>query len=208
MKELHDNHFHEMRHHEMRHHAARHHAAHHHGTHHAEEPEGELKRYTIAALLDNEAGVLSQFVHLFSRKGYNIETIAVGRTENKTVSRITIEVIADESHITLLCNQLRKLIPIHSVKLLDPDTCIRRELMLVKVNASDRSTRDEVIQIANIFRGAIIDITPTTITLSVIGDENKTAAFEDLLREFKIIELVRTGIAAIERGTTTINSED
>ena len=86
------------------------HGNHHHDPHHnhaEEHPEGERKTYTIAALLDNEAGVLSQFVHLFSRKGYNIETIAVGWTENKRVSRITIEVIADESHITLLCNQLR-----------------------------------------------------------------------------------------------------
>ena len=94
------------------------------------------------------------------------------------------------------------------MKLLDPDRCIRRELVLIKISAADRTTRNEVIQIANIFRGAIIDITPTTITLSVIGDENKTAAFEELLREFKIIELVRTGIAAIERGTNTIRSED
>lgn len=168
--------------------------------------EGGQKRYTIAALMDNEAGVLSQFVHLFSRKGYNIETIAVGWTEDKHVSRITIEVLADDPHIALLCNQLRKLIPIRSVKLLDPEKCLRRELVLIKVKAQDRETRDEVVQIGNIFRASIIDITPTTITLSVIGDETKTSAFEEMLREFQILELVRTGIAAIERGTDTINS--
>ncbi|MBQ9565611.1 MAG: acetolactate synthase small subunit [Synergistaceae bacterium] len=165
----------------------------------------ETKRYTIAVLVDNEAGVLSQVAHLFSRKGYNIETLAVGCTEDPSVSRITIEILSDETRVSLLCNQLRKLIPVYSVKLLDPQASIRRELVLIKVSASDRQTRDEVIQIANIFRASIIDITPTTITLSVIGDETKTAAFEDLLKEFKILELARTGIVAVERGARTIH---
>ena len=165
----------------------------------------DVKRYTIAALVDNEAGVLSQVSRLFSRKGYNIESLAVGCTEDAEVSRITIEIITDFDRIHLLCNQLRKLIPVHSVKLLEPARSIRRELVLIKVSASDRGTRDEVIQIANIFRASIIDITPTTLTLSVIGDETKTTAVEELLRSFGILELVRTGIVAIERGTSTIN---
>lgn len=164
----------------------------------------ELKRYTIAALMDNEAGVLSQIAHLFSRKGYNIETIAAGWTENPQVTRLTIEIISDDARVKLLCNQLRKLVPIRSVKLLDTDRAVRRELVLIKVSAQNRDIRGEIIQIANIFRASIIDITPETITLSLIGDETKTAAFEDLLKEFKIIELARTGIVAIERGTDTI----
>lgn len=167
-----------------------------------------LKRYTIAVLVDNEAGVLSQVAHLFSRKGYNIETLAVGCTDNPSVSRITIEIMSDEARIRLLCNQLRKLIPVYSVKLLDPREAVRRELVLIKVSAPDRQTRDEVIQIGNIFRASIIDIGPSTLTLSIIGDEMKTAAFEDLLREFNIMELARTGIVAIERGTNTINDKN
>ncbi|MBQ4419841.1 MAG: acetolactate synthase small subunit [Synergistaceae bacterium] len=163
----------------------------------------DLKRYTIAALMDNEAGVLSQIAHLFSRKGYNIETIAAGWTEDPNVTRLTIEIISDDAHVKLLCNQLRKLVPIRSVKLLN-DNAVRRELVLIKVKAENRDIRGEIIQIGNIFRASIIDITPETITLSLIGDETKTAAFEDLLREFKIIELARTGIVAIERGTDTI----
>ncbi|MBQ9581110.1 MAG: acetolactate synthase small subunit [Synergistaceae bacterium] len=165
--------------------------------------ESTLKRYTIAALMDNEAGVLSQIAHLFSRKGYNIETIAAGWTEDPNVTRLTIEIISDDAHVKLLCNQLRKLVPIRSVKLLN-DNAVRRELVLIKVKAENRDIRGEIIQIGNIFRASIIDITPETITLSLIGDETKTAAFEDLLREFKIIELARTGIVAIERGTDTI----
>ena len=162
-----------------------------------------LKRYTIAALMDNEAGVLSQIAHLFSRKGYNIETIAAGWTEDPQVTRLTIEIISDDARVKLLCNQLRKLVPIRSVKLLN-DNAVRRELVLIKVKAENSDIRGEIIQIGNIFRASIIDITPETITLSLIGDETKTAAFEDLLKEFKIIELARTGIVAIERGTDTI----
>ena len=90
--------------------------------------------------------------------------------------------------------------PIHYVKILDKSKSIRRELMLVRVHAADRSARNEIIQIANIFRGSVIDITPDSITLSVTGDDQKTSAFESLLKEFGIIELARTGIVAIERG--------
>ena len=167
----------------------------------------ENKRYTIAALVSNEAGVLSQVTRLFSRKGYNIETLAVGCTEDPDVSRVTIEIVTDLSRVGLLCNQLRKLIPVYSVKLLEPERSIRRELVLIKVRAADRAVRDEVIQIGNIFRASIIDITPSTLTLSVIGDETKTAAVENLLSDFGILELVRTGIVAIERGANTINED-
>ena len=167
----------------------------------------ENKRYTIAALVSNEAGVLSQVSRLFSRKGYNIETLAVGCTEDPDVSRVTIEIVTELSRVLLLCNQLRKLIPVYSVKLLEPAQSIRRELVLIKVRAADRAVRDEVIQIGNIFRASIIDITPSTLTLSVIGDETKTAAVENLLSDFGILELVRTGIVAIERGANTINED-
>ena len=169
--------------------------------------DGEIRRFTIAALVDNEAGVLSQVTRLFSRKGYNIETLAVGCTENAEVSRITIEILTDLDHVRLLCNQLRKLIPVYSVKLLEPERSIRRELVLIKVSAGDAGRRNEIIQIGNIFRASIIDITTSTITISVIGDESKTAAVEELLRQFGILELVRTGIVAIERGVSTINED-
>lgn len=167
----------------------------------------ETKKYTLAVLVSNEAGVLSQVSRLFSRKGYNIEGLTVGVTENPTVSRMTIEVITDEARVLLLCNQLRKMIPVYSVKLLDQANSIRRELVLIKVRADKREVRDEVIQIGNIFRASIIDITPETITLSVIGEESKTSAVERLLEEFGILELVRTGIVAIERGMNTINED-
>ena len=166
----------------------------------AKEDSKSLKRYTIITAMDNEAGVLSQLAHLFSRKGYNIETIAAGWTVDQNVTRFTIEIYSDEERIKLLCSQLRKLVPIHYVEILDPAKSVRRELMLVRVHAADRAARNEVIQICNIFRGSVVDITPDSITVSVTGDDQKTGAFQELLKEFGIIDLARTGIVAIERG--------
>ncbi|MBR2666640.1 MAG: acetolactate synthase small subunit [Oscillospiraceae bacterium] len=166
-----------------------------------------VQKYTLAVLVENEAGVLSQVSRLIARKGFNIESLTVGATDNPAISRMTIEVMTDESHITLICNQLRKMFSVFSVKLLDPEQSIRRELVLIKVSTPTHNERNEVIQIANIFRASIIDVSHTTITISLIGDDSKTNAIEDLLREFGILELLRTGITALERGTHTIYEE-
>lgn len=164
----------------------------------------EVKRHTLSVLVDNEAGVLSQVSRLFSRKGYNIESLAVGATDDRTVSRITIEIITDEERINLLSNQLRKLIPVHSVRVLTPEISIRRELVMIKIKAPAGESRNELIQIANIFRASIIDVSVGAITVAVIGSEQKIAGFESILSEFEILELVRTGIVALERGQETI----
>ncbi|MGI6071838.1 MAG: acetolactate synthase small subunit [Lachnospiraceae bacterium] len=162
------------------------------------------ERHTLSVLVDNQAGVLSQVARLFSRKGYNIESLAVGTTDIPTVSRITIEVITDEDHINLLANQLAKLIPVHSVRLLTPEISIRRELVMIKVKAPAGEKRNELIQIAAIFRANIIDVSIGALTLAIIGDERKIQGLLDILAEFEILELVRTGIIALERGQETI----
>ena len=162
------------------------------------------ERHTLSVLVDNESGVLSQVSRLFSRKGYNIESLAVGTTDDPMISRITIEVLADEDHAELLCNQLRKLFPVHSVKRLSPGHSIRRELVLIKVKADSAVIRNEVIQIANIFRASIIDVSTGSLTIALIGDESKAEAIQNLLGEFGVMELVRTGMVALERGTDTI----
>ena len=167
----------------------------------------QITRQTLAVLVDNEAGVLSRVVRLFSGKGYNIESLAVGTTDDPRVSRITIEVLADDKQTHLVSNQLRKLICVHSVKLLKAEHSIRRELVLIKVLAQTSETRNEVIQIANIFRASIIDVSISSITLAVIGDESKAEAIQNLLREFGILELVRTGMVALERGQYTIDEQ-
>ena len=167
----------------------------------------QITRQTLAVLVDNEAGVLSRVVRLFSGKGYNIESLAVGTTDDPRVSRITIEVLADDKQTHLVSSQLRKLICVHSVKLLKAEHSIRRELVLIKVLAQTSETRNEVIQIANIFRASIIDVSISSITLAVIGDESKADAIQNLLREFGILELVRTGMVALERGQYTIDEQ-
>ena len=164
-------------------------------------------RHTLSVLVDNASGVLSQVSRLFSRKGYNIESLAVGATDNPEVSRITIEVLADDMQITQIMNQLGKMFVVHSIKLLAPEHSIRRELVLIKVRAETREVRNEGIQIANIFGASIIDVSLASITVAVIGSESKDAAIEGLLAEFGILELARTGMVALERGQYTLDED-
>ena len=167
-----------------------------------------VTRHTLSVLVENTPGVLSQVSRLFSRKGYNIESLAVGTTDDPEVSRITIEVKCDDLMLEQIINQLRKLFSVYSVRLLPPNSSIRRELVLIKVRAESRDVRNEVIQIANIFRATIIDVSSRSLTLAVIGQESKDDALEKLLCEFGILELVRTGMVALERGEATINNND
>ncbi len=163
--------------------------------------------YTMSVLVDNEAGVLSQVSRMFSRKGYNIESLAVGITHDPTISRMTIEILTTREKAELTCNQLRKLLPVHSVKLLSRDEAIKRELLMIKLATKDSIERNEVMQIANIFRATVIDVSTSSITLAVIGDNDKNLAIENLLEHCNIMELVRTGIVALERGTATIDED-
>ena len=167
----------------------------------------EISRHTLAVLVDNESGVLSRVARLFSGKGYNIESLAVGTTHDPSVSRMTIEVLTDERQVKLICNQLRKLICVHSVKRLSPEHAIRRELVLIKVAASTHEARNEIVQIANIFRASIIDVSTGSLTIALIGDESQAETIQTLLGEIGIMELVRTGMVALERGQYTIDEQ-
>lgn len=167
-----------------------------------------VTRHTLSVLVENAAGVLSQVSRLFSRKGYNIESLAVGTTDDPTVSRITIEVMADAAMMDQIMNQLRKQFPVYSVQELLPERSIRRELVMFTVRAENADTRNEVIQIGNIFRASIIDVSVASLTLALIGDESKADAMQKLLESFGILELVRTGMVALERGAYTISDEN
>ena len=166
----------------------------------------QVTRRTLSVLVENTAGVLSQVSRLFSRKGYNIESLAVGATDDPQVSRITIEVMGDDAATAQIMNQLRKQFCVYSVQELQPDRSIRRELVMFKVKAETSDVRNEVIQIANIFRASIIDVSTQSLTLAIIGQESKDDALEKLLAEFGILELVRTGMVALERGEATIRN--
>lgn len=162
------------------------------------------KLYTLCILVDDIPGVLSQVARLFSRKGYNIQSIVSGATDREGITRISVELIGDELMIDQIAAQCRKLLPVKAVKVLDEESCIRREIALIKVKAGDRSTRDEVIQIANIFRGKVIDISHDTLTIWVFGTQSKNTALISMLEDFGILEIAKTGTIAIERGRSTI----
>ena len=164
----------------------------------------ETRLQTFVLLVDNEPGILSQIARLFNRKGYNIENMSAGPTNSVDTTRITIQINTDNEHAELLSNQLRKIFPVHSVKIINPENSVQRELAFFKVKASNSEKRNEIIQIANIFRANIVDVSVEALTLAVIGEGNKTHAFEKILNEYEVIEIVRTGVIAIERGYQTI----
>lgn len=168
----------------------------------------QKKEYTLSILVQDIPGVLSQVARLFSRKGYNIESIVSGETDKPNVTRITIVLLADELMIDQIAAQCRKLIPVLAVKILDENTSIRREFSLIKVYAADRNARDEVIQMANIFRAKIIDVSRETLTVAIFGDKEKTAALTGMLADFGILEIAKTGTIAIERGRSTIYDDN
>ena len=168
---------------------------------------GKEERRTLSVLVDNKPGVLSQIARLFTRNGYNIESFAADTVLDPGVTRITIEVIANDNHTNRMIAQLNKMVPVHSVKLLTKDHTIRRQLALFKLNANTSDERNEIIQIANIFRGSVIDVSHETLTISVIGDEKKVDAVRNMLEPFGIIEMARTGMIAMERGSYTIDEQ-
>ncbi len=166
-----------------------------------------MQKRTLSVLVENTAGVLSQVTRLFSRKRYNIESLAVGTVEDPRISRITIITTGDDKMIQQLTSQLRKLQPVISMQLLEDSTSVSRELSLIKVRADTKEKRDEIMQIVNIFRVFVIDIAKECMTIAVVGDGSKTEALLKLLEEFEIMEMARTGVISLERGTKTIYNE-
>ena len=156
-------------------------------------------KHTLAVLVENRSGVLSRVASLFSRRGYNIDSLAVGVTEDPEISRMTIVVHGDDHVLEQVTKQLNKLVDVIKVSDIGGDDAVERELALIKVSA-DVSSRAEIIQIANIFRARIVDVAPKSMTVEVTGDEGKIDAIEKLLRQFGIKEMARTGKIALVRG--------
>jgi acetolactate synthase I/III small subunit len=158
-----------------------------------------MMKHTLAVLVQNKSGVLSRVAALFSRRGYNIDSLAVGVTEDPETSRITIVVHGDDRVLEQVTKQLNKLVDVIKVSDFGGEDTVERELALIKVTA-DADKRAEIIQIADIFRARIIDVAPKSMTIEVTGDEGKVEAIEKLLRQFGIKEMVRTGKIAMVRG--------
>ncbi|OPX68378.1 MAG: acetolactate synthase 3 regulatory subunit [Methanoregulaceae archaeon PtaB.Bin108] len=165
-----------------------------------------MKPHTLSVLVENKPGVLSRVTGLFSRRGFNIESLAVGTCEEPGTSRITIVCIGDDAQIEQVIKQLNKLIDVIKVSDITENDRVERELALIKVNADPGSSRAEIMQIASIFRAHIIDVGTKTVVLSVAGDTEKIDALEKLLRQYGVKELVRTGRIAILRGAKTVKS--
>ncbi len=155
--------------------------------------------HTLSVLVANKPGVLTHVSGLFSRRGYNIDSLTVGVTENADISRMTIVVHGDEHVIEQVTKQLNKLIDIIKVVDISPLDSVDRELALIKVNA-DTNARAEIIQIANIFRAGIVDVSAKSIIVEVTGSTDKINALEELMKPFGIKEMVRTGKVALVRG--------
>jgi len=162
-----------------------------------------MKQHTLAVLVENKAGVLSRVTNLFSRRGFNIESLAVGTCEEPGMSRITIVVIGDDEKVEQVTKQLNKLIDIIKVSDLMENERVERELALIKVAADPGTSRAEIMQIAEIFRAQIVDVGAKTMVLQVVGDTDKIDALEKLLKQYGIKELVRTGRIGILRGSKT-----
>ena len=155
-------------------------------------------KYVLGVLVDNHPGVLSKVSGLFSRRGFNIDSLAVGVTENPEISRITIVVDGDEYIVDQLTKQLNKLINVIKVSVIGEDS-ISRELALIKVKATP-VTRNQIVDIVNIFRAKVVDVNRNSIIVEITGDSKKIAALEEMLDDFGILEMVRTGNISIDRG--------
>jgi acetolactate synthase I/III small subunit len=157
------------------------------------------RKHTLSILVENKSGVLTRIAGLFARRGFNIDTLTVGPTDDEQISRVTLTVDGALHPIDQVTKQLHKLINVLKIRDLEPRDTVARELALFKVSA-DGAQRGELMQIAEIFRGKVVDVTKRAVIVEVTGTTEKIAAFEEMVRPFGLIEMMRTGEIAISRG--------
>ena len=166
------------------------------------------KTKVIAALVENKPGVLHSVANMFRRRDFNIESITVGPTEQEDLSRMTITVNGDEKTLEQVVKQMSKLIDVVKVSRLEPENIVTRELSLIKVNIPDNKSRSDVINCVEVFRGRVVDVSPTSLTMEITGTPDKIDAFLNLMRTYGIMELARTGLTALSRGISSIRIEE
>jgi acetolactate synthase I/III small subunit len=157
-------------------------------------------KHTLSVLVEDESGVLTRIAGLFARRGFNIESLAVGPAEEVGISRITMVVPSDERTIEQLTKQLYKLVNILKVEDITNLPCIERELMLIKIK-TELSERSEILEIAQVFRAQVVDLSESSMIVEATGDPGKTAALEQMLSKFAIQEIARTGKISLVRGS-------
>lgn len=158
-----------------------------------------MENYCLSLLVENNFGVLSRIAGLFARRGYNIDSLTVGTTEDAKVSRITITVTGDEHILAQIKKQLNKLIDVIKVIELKPEDSIRRELVFIKVKANDE-TRSNIVEISNLFRANVVDVARESLVLEITGTRDKVDAFFNMIEPYGILEFVRSGDTGLQRG--------
>ncbi len=164
-----------------------------------------MKKYTIAILVSNQFGVLTRISGMFSRRGFNIDSLVVGVTEDPKLSRMTITMTGEDDNRDQIIKQLEKLHDVYVVKEMIPETIVSRELILIKVKCTPQ-TRSEILDAVSIFRTKIIDYTAESVCIEVTGETTKAEAFIELMRSYGIIEMCRTGSVSLDRGATCLNN--
>jgi acetolactate synthase-1/3 small subunit len=160
------------------------------------------RRHILSILVENKPGVLARISGLFSRRGFNIDTLAVGPTDDERISRITLTVDGAKHPIDQVTKQLHKLVNVLKIRDLEPGETVARELALFKI-AAEGESRGQVMQFAQIFRANVIDVSKRSLTVEVTGTDDKIEAFEELVRPYGLVEMVRTGEIAVARGRST-----
>jgi len=156
-------------------------------------------KHTLSVLVENKPGVLTRVAGLFARRGFNIDSLVVAETENQAVSRMTITVDEQDQPLEQVTKQLHKLINVLKITDLDPAGSVERELLLIKVKA-DAGSRSAIMQIVEIFRAKIVDVSPEVLIIEMTGAREKVSAFMELMAPFGVVELMRTGRMAMSRG--------
>ncbi len=162
-----------------------------------------MQKKVFQLLVNNTSGVLSRIAGLYARRGYNVESITAGATFNPDFTRITIVASGDDEILEQIEKQLAKLVDVRAIKELEPDKSVYRELLLIKVRAAAEQ-RQSVISVADIFRAKIIDVAPESLIIELTGNQQKIDAFISLLDGYEILEMARTGLAGLGRGTEHI----
>lgn len=162
-----------------------------------------MQKRILSLLVDNNAGVLSRVAGLFSRRGYNIDSLSVGVTADPRFSRMTIVCTGDEQILEQITKQLKKLIDVRDIKVLDPDNSVKRELVLLKIKVGAEQ-RQGVISIVDIFRANVVDVAKESLIIEMTGSRSKLQAFIDLLEDYEILELARTGLTGLSRGSDDV----
>ena len=165
-----------------------------------------MSTHTLSVLVEDLPGVLARVSSLFSRRGFNIESLAVGPTEMKGVSRMTIMVSVEDFPLEQVTKQLNKLVNVIKIVELDPDTSVERELYLIKVHADD-ANRTAVLQVVDLFRAHVVDVAPTSVVIETIGSESKVKALLTALQPYGVKEIVQSGAVAITRGPRSITDQ-